>query len=51
MMTGSDILALLPLLVIASTAIAVMLSIAFKRNHTRSQPQTRVGFGALLDIS
>jgi NADH-quinone oxidoreductase subunit N len=42
-MSPTDILALLPLLVIAGTSIVVMLGIAFKRNHALAAGLTLVG--------
>ena len=46
MMSPADILALLPLLVIAGTAVIVMLAIAFKRNHALAAGFTLVGLTA-----
>jgi NADH-quinone oxidoreductase subunit N len=45
-MNSADILALLPLLLIAGTAVAVMLGIAFRRNHALTATLTLVGLAA-----
>src|SRR5215813_10064165 len=45
-MSPTDILALLPLLVIAGTSVVVMLGIAFKRNHALTTGLTLVGLTA-----
>jgi NADH-quinone oxidoreductase subunit N len=45
-MSPTDILALLPLLVIAGTSVVVMLGIAFKRNHALTAGLTLVGLTA-----
>ena len=45
-MNGSDLLALLPLLLIAATAVVVMLGIAFKRNPALSAGLTLAGLTA-----
>ena len=42
-MNAADILALLPLLLIAATSVLVMLGIAFKRNHVLAAGLTLVG--------
>jgi NADH-quinone oxidoreductase subunit N len=46
MMNSADILALLPLLVIAGIAVVVMLGIAFKRNHALAAGLTLIGLTA-----
>jgi NADH-quinone oxidoreductase subunit N len=43
MMNSADVLALLPLLLIASTSVIVMLAIAFKRNHALAAGLTLAG--------
>ena len=45
-MNPADILALLPLLLIAGTSVVVMLGIAFKRNHALAAGLTLVGLTA-----
>ena len=45
-MTATDLIALLPLLVITATAIAVMLTIALRRNHTVAATVTVAGLAA-----
>src|SRR5208337_433062 len=45
-MDARDILALLPLLLVAGTSVVVMLGIAFKRNHTVAAGLTLVGLAA-----
>lgn len=45
-MNTADILALLPLLLIAGTAVVVMLGIAFKRNHALAAGLTLAGLTA-----
>ena len=45
-MNATDILALLPLLVIAGTSVVVMLGIAFKRNHALTAGLTLIGLTA-----
>jgi NADH-quinone oxidoreductase subunit N len=45
-MNAADMLALLPLLLIAGTALIVMLGIAFKRNHALAAGLTLVGLAA-----
>jgi NADH-quinone oxidoreductase subunit N len=45
-MNPADILALLPLLLIAGTSVVVMLAIAFKRNHALATGLTLVGLTA-----
>lgn len=42
-MTGADCIALLPLMLIAATAILVMLAIAFRRNHALATGLTVTG--------
>src|SRR5580658_79238 len=50
-MNGSDLLALSPLLLIAATALSVMLGIAFRRNHALTERLTLAGLmAALLSI-
>lgn len=50
-MTGTDILALLPLLIIAATSIVVMLAIAFLRSHLLITLLTIAGLiGALASL-
>jgi NADH-quinone oxidoreductase subunit N len=46
MITGADVLALLPLLLIASASIVVMLAITLKRNHALTVCLTLVGLAA-----
>src|SRR5271168_30744 len=45
-MTTADMLALLPLLVVAGTAVLVMLAIACKRNHALAAGLTLAGLAA-----
>jgi NADH-quinone oxidoreductase subunit N len=45
-MNAADILALLPLILLAGTAILLMLAIAFKRNHALAAGLTLVGLAA-----
>jgi NADH-quinone oxidoreductase subunit N len=45
-MNSADILALLPLLLIAGTAVVVMLGIALRRNHALTATLTLVGLAA-----
>ena len=45
-MNTADILALLPLLLIAATSIVVMLGIAFKRSHALAAGLTLAGLTA-----
>jgi NADH-quinone oxidoreductase subunit N len=45
-MNAADILALFPLLLIAGSAIVVMLAIAFKRNHALAAGLTLIGLAA-----
>ena len=45
-MTGSDLLALSPLLLITATAVVVMLGIAFRRNHALTARMTFTGLTA-----
>ena len=45
-MSPTDLIALLPLLVIAGTSVVVMLGIAFKRNHALTAGLTLVGLTA-----
>ena len=45
-MNAADILALLPLILIAGTAVIVMLGIACKRSHTLAAALTLVGLAA-----
>src|SRR5262249_28723921 len=45
-MNATDILALLPLLVITGTSVVVMLGIAFKRNHALTAGLTLIGLTA-----
>ncbi len=45
-MNAADILALLPLILIAGTAVIVMLGIACKRSHTLAAVLTLVGLAA-----
>jgi NADH-quinone oxidoreductase subunit N len=45
-MNGSDLLALSPLLLIAATALSVMLGIAFRRNHALTERLTLAGLMA-----
>ncbi|MGA8272169.1 MAG: NADH-quinone oxidoreductase subunit N [Candidatus Sulfotelmatobacter sp.] len=50
-MNTADILALLPLLLIAGTAVVVMLGIAFRRNHILAAGLTLAGLtGAFISI-
>jgi NADH-quinone oxidoreductase subunit N len=44
-MTGADFLALLPLLVMAGSAIVVLLAIALRRSHMAALPLTLAGLG------
>ena len=50
-MTAADFIALLPVLIVAATSIAVMLAVAIRRNHAASAAMTLAGlaaaFGAL----
>lgn len=46
MIRAADMVALLPLLIIAGTAVVVMLGIAFKRNHALAAGLTFVGLAA-----
>src|ERR1700722_9932301 len=51
MMTRADLFALFPLLLIAGTAIVVMLGIAFRRNHAFAAGLTIIGLtGAFVSI-
>jgi NADH-quinone oxidoreductase subunit N len=43
---GEDFIALLPLLIVAATAILVMLAVAVRRSHTLSASLTFLGLGA-----
>jgi len=45
-MNAQDIIALLPLILLAGTASAVMLAIAFKRNHALAAAMTLTGLAA-----
>ncbi len=45
-MTASDLLALLPLLLVAATSVIVMLSVAVYRNHALAVVLTLLGFAA-----
>jgi len=45
-MNAQDIIALLPLILLAGTASAVMLAIAFKRNHALAAAMTLAGLAA-----
>lgn len=45
-MTTADFIALLPLVVIAATAIAIMLAIAVRRSHVAAVVITLIGFAA-----
>ena len=50
-MNAADTIALLPILVISATAVAVMLSIAFRRSHALAAGLTLAGLaGAFLSI-
>src|SRR5580700_4744921 len=51
MMNRADLFALFPLLLIAGTAIVVMLGIAFRRNHAFAAGLTIIGLtGAFVSI-
>jgi NADH-quinone oxidoreductase subunit N len=51
MMNRADLLALLPLLLIAATSIVVMLGIAFRRNHAFAVGLTIIGLtGAFVSV-
>ncbi len=45
-MNGADLIALLPLLVLAGAAIAAMLAIAVRRNHALVAALTLAGLAA-----
>ena len=47
-MTGSDFLALSPLLIVTATAVAAMLGIAVRRNHAATAALTMIGLAAAL---
>ncbi len=46
MLTGTDIYSLLPLIILAGSAVLVMLTIAIKRNHLLTNILTLTGLGA-----
>jgi len=47
-MTGADLIAILPLMALAATAVVVMLAIAFYRNHALAAALTAAGILASL---
>ncbi|MCC6368606.1 MAG: NADH-quinone oxidoreductase subunit N [Bryobacterales bacterium] len=47
-MTGQDFIALLPLLILAATAVAVMLAVAVHRSHAISASLSFIGLGISL---
>ena len=49
-MNGTDLIALSPLIVLGAAAVAVMLSIAWRRSHTLSAAVAAVGLGATLAV-